>query len=98
DYGFGVQYPNVTRNRYGENLETLKYSLGNITITKRTNKALPYLKLRPLLQNGTYTDQEISENSDWTDTEILNRGLKLLDFIEKRWQVTIGSEQEKRKL
>lgn len=98
NYGFGVQYPNVTRNRYGDNLDTLKYSLGNVTFTKRTNKALPYLQLRPLLQNGSYTDKEIAMFLDWTDTNILLRGLKILTYIENRWNISIGNEQEKRRL
>lgn len=97
-YGFGVQYPNVTRNRYGENVETIKYSLGNITYTKRTNKELPYNELRPLLQKGSYNDKEISMSEDWTDSTILSRGLKILNFIETRWKIRIGNEQDKKKL
>ena len=98
NYGFGVQYPNVTRNRYGENVDTLKYSLGNITLTKRTNRALPYTQLRPLLQNGSFNDKEIAKFQDWTDSNILLRGLTILRYIENRWKVRLGSEQEKRKL
>jgi uncharacterized protein with ParB-like and HNH nuclease domain len=98
NFGFGVQYPNVTRNRSGQNVDTLKYSLGNITFTKRTNRALPYIQLRPLLQNGSFNDKEIAKFQDWTDTNILLRGLTILTYIENRWKVRIGSEQEKKKL
>ncbi|MCK9236274.1 MAG: DUF262 domain-containing protein [Weeksellaceae bacterium] len=97
-FGFGVQYPNVTRNRFGQNVDTLKYSLGNITLTRRTNRALSYNQLRPLLQNGSYNDKEIAKFTDWTDTNILLRGLTILTFIENRWKIRLGSEQEKRRL
>ena len=83
-HGFGVQFPNVIRNRYGENVDILRYSLGNITFTKRTNKTLSYSELRPLLENGSFNDKEIAKFKDWTDSSILSRGLTILKYIERR--------------
>lgn len=98
NYGFGAQFPNVVKNRYGENVDTLKYSLGNVTFTKRTNKPLPFHQLKQLLLNGSFNDRKIAEYKDWSDINILNRGLDILNFIEERWEVKIGSENQKKTL
>jgi len=48
--------------------------------------------------NGSYSEIEVAQNEDWTFKEILNRGLKLLKFMEDRWDFEIGSEEKKKKL
>ena len=98
DESFSYDYPNVRKGRQTQYLNTLKYSLGNITITTKKRVAMPFLKLKPLLQNGTQSDLEISINSDWTDEIILSRGMKILKFIENHWDLEIGIESDKRKL
>lgn len=97
-YGFGVQFPNVTRNRYGDDLKTLTYSLGNITISKRKNNPLNFNNLKPLLLKGSASDKEIYNYNEWTDENIYNRGLKILNFIENHWKIKIGNESQKRNL
>lgn len=99
-HGSGSRFLNVIRHRSGESVDILRYSLGNITFTKRTNKELSYTysELRPLLENGSFNDKEIAKFKDWTDSSILSRGLTILKYIERRWDVRLGSEQEKRKL
>lgn len=37
--------------------------------------------------NGSYSEIEIAQYDDWGYNEIINRGLKLLDFLEKRWSI-----------
>jgi len=46
-------------------------------------------------QYGCYAENEISQLSQWTYSEILERGTKLLNFMEKRWGIKIGSKDEK---
>lgn len=44
---------------------------------------------------GSYSEMEIAEYEDWTAKEIYARGLKLLDFWEKRWKFNFGDRNDK---
>jgi len=35
---------------------------------------------------GSYSEIEVAQYDDWTPKVILERGLKMLAFMEKRWQ------------
>jgi len=39
---------------------------------------------------GCYSENEITQFEKWTALEILKRGIRLLDFMEKRWNIKIG--------
>ena len=38
---------------------------------------------------------EVSHEDDWDAHRILNRGLKILDFLEKRWDIHFRNEEQK---
>ncbi len=44
---------------------------------------------------GSYSEIEVTHYQDWTAKEILERGIKLLKFMEERWNFPIGGNQEK---
>lgn len=46
-------------------------------------------------QYGCYAENEIAHLTQWTSAEILERGTKLLTFMEKRWSIKLGSKEEK---
>jgi Protein of unknown function DUF262/Protein of unknown function (DUF1524) len=46
---------------------------------------------------GSLSENEIAQHSEWTAINIMERGLKLLYFIEKRWDIPLGSTEEKLK-
>ena len=46
-------------------------------------------------ENGSYSEIEVSKEEDWTADNIKERGLRLLSFLEKRWNIRIGSHSEK---
>lgn len=48
--------------------------------------------------NGSYGENEVTQKEHWTPKEILDRGLKILSFIEKRWGIDFGNNEEKKKL
>lgn len=48
--------------------------------------------------NGSYSEQEVANESHWGPDEILKRGLKLLSFMESRWQINLGTEENKKDL
>ncbi len=44
---------------------------------------------------GCYAENEVSQYKEWTPQTILDRGIKLLEFMEKRWDIKLGDEQYK---
>ena len=48
--------------------------------------------------NGSYSELEVAKKEDWTETEILERGLTLLKFMEERWQISLGTRSSKLEL
>lgn len=47
---------------------------------------------------GCYAEIEVANNSNWGYNEIRNRGLSLLSFMEERWNIQLGNDQEKLKM
>jgi hypothetical protein len=45
--------------------------------------------------NGSYSEIAVSKLSKWTPTEVIERGLSMLVFLEKRWGVSLGSHDQK---
>lgn len=45
--------------------------------------------------NGSYSELEVASKDEWTAVEIKERGLKLLSFMEKRWNISLGSIENK---
>ncbi|MBO9399551.1 DUF262 domain-containing protein [Shimia sp. R9_3] len=44
---------------------------------------------------GCYSENEVAKEKEWTQEAILRRSLKMLQFMEKRWGFSFGSEQQK---
>ncbi|WP_440068180.1 DUF262 domain-containing protein [Tenacibaculum discolor] len=44
---------------------------------------------------GSYSENEVTKHQEWTPIQILERGIKLLDFMEKRWNLNIGDVNDK---
>lgn len=51
--------------------------------------------LRNGYANGSYSELEVAREPDWTAQKIKERGLKLLAFLEKRWELKLGDEATK---
>lgn len=91
-------FTNVRRSRDYDNTEKLTYSLGNITLTKLSLTG-DYSKIRTKLYSGGYDNQKIARDyEEWTDQSILNRGLDLLNFLEEHWDITIGDDNQMKRL
>lgn len=52
-------------------------------------------KFRLGYNDGSHSEIEISQKLQWTEQEILNRGIHLLSFMEKRWELKFESEEDK---
>ncbi|ENL1186855.1 TPA: DUF262 domain-containing protein [Vibrio vulnificus] len=48
--------------------------------------------------NGSAAENEIAQLDEWLPESILSRGLTLFDFMEKRWNISLGDEQFKTQL
>jgi Protein of unknown function (DUF1524) len=46
---------------------------------------------------GSFSENEIAQQNHWTAKEIMMRGLKLLTFMETRWDLDFGGTEEKLK-
>ncbi|WP_090543534.1 DUF1524 domain-containing protein [Nitrosomonas sp. Nm132] len=55
-------------------------------------------KLRNGYSDGSHSEIEVSKSKTWDANHIRTRGLKLLDFMEKRWDIKFSSMKAKRKL
>ena len=47
---------------------------------------------------GSYAENEVARREEWTPENILQRGITMLEFLERRWDIQLGSETEKRKM
>ncbi len=84
---------------------TLKNSIGNLVpLSKPKNSALRnncFDEKRGSAEQqvgyayGCYSENEIALCRDWNANEILNRGVRLLTFMELHWEIPLGSEQDK---
>ena len=45
--------------------------------------------------NGSYSELEVSANDEWTPDQIKQRGIRLLDFMERRWGLSLGGSRAK---
>jgi Protein of unknown function DUF262/Protein of unknown function (DUF1524) len=45
--------------------------------------------------NGSYSEIQVAQVPNWTPEEVLRRGVEMLDFLEQRWRVSLGSLEHK---
>lgn len=48
--------------------------------------------------NGSHSEISVAQSSAWTPKSVLDRGFAMLEFLEGRWQVSLGDRSEKLKL
>lgn len=86
---------------------TLLHSLGNLVIISQSknsslqNKCFEDKKKQQRedgsyfgFVNGSYSEISVSREAEWTPQTILTRGIKLLEFMEKRWGITIDEKEK----
>lgn len=74
--------------------QSINSKLQNIGFDKKKTKT----NTRRGYDNGSHSEIEVSKKQDWNAEEILKRGLYLLSFMEKRWQIVFMSNEQKIKL
>jgi hypothetical protein len=76
----------------------LCYSLGNIVLNNREAKiedASSFEDKKEKYKYGTFNQREVCEEISWGGDEILKRGIKLLEFLETRWEITFDEVLKK---
>ena len=96
-------------NKY-TNEEKLKlcHTLGNLVpLSKKKNSSLQndcfadkkhQKKGKVGYYNGSFSENEVAQYKEWTPKSIKERGLKILNFMENRWNINLGDDNEKLKL
>ena len=56
------------------------------------------VKIRNGYSDGSHSEIEVSKYDEWNSKKIEERGLKLLSFMEKRWDIKFKDEGEKKAL
>ena len=83
----------------------LRNSLGNlVALSRPKNSALgnrSFTEKRdgkddlPGYRVGSYSEIEVARAKEWTPKAILERGLRMLSFLEKRWGINLGDRASK---
>ncbi|MEX0611485.1 MAG: DUF262 domain-containing HNH endonuclease family protein [Pirellulales bacterium] len=89
----------------GDRRRFVTHSLGNlVAVSVAKNAGLSRRSFKdkkkgtpriPGFSQGSFSELKIAQCKDWTPRDILDRGLELLAFIEKRWEVDLGTEKDK---
>jgi len=89
--------------------ESLKNSLGNLLpLSKPKNSSLSNKPFPDKVHEagsepigyayGSYAENEVAQIADWNPAEILERGKRMLEFMERRWNIKLGNDVAKRRL
>ena len=55
-------------------------------------------KIRNGYSDGSHSEIEVSQQPSWGPQQIYDRGMKLLEFMEDRWEFEFKDDKEKKKV
>ena len=84
------------------NKHKLTNTIGNLLpLSKTINSSLQNYsfdrKKEMRFCDGSHNELEVSRSEDWTSKEILDRGLKIVKFMEKEWDFIIPNLAERKR-
>jgi hypothetical protein len=102
-------WKNAFANYNDEQKKYLTGSLGNLLPLSRSknssmqndsfpDKKSPAGKSHKGYTDGSHSEIEVAAYTDWNAENILDRGYKLLDFMERRWNIKFASDESKKEL
>lgn len=94
DRGYSVKERNILKNSLGNLLpvsHAKNASLSNKPFEEKKGSESNQVGYR----YGCLSEIQVSACTEWTAKEILKRGIYLLSFLEKRWNVKIGDASKK---
>jgi hypothetical protein len=77
---------------------SINSSLQNDTFDEKKHPKIGDLgeKIRNGYSDGSHSEIEVSKHAEWNPTKIEERGLQLLNFMEKRWDIKFKDEEDKK--
>ena len=82
----------------GKKMKMFAGSIGNLVpLHAGANSSLQnknFIEKKKIYSEGTYSEIEVSKYEDWGPCQILDRGMKMLAFIEKRWELPMTEKQK----
>lgn len=76
-------------------------SLGNFILSKHKyidSNNICFDEMKNILKEGLLNEKEVCTFDNWNYDAILERGLNIITFIEKRWNISLGNETHKKEL
>ncbi|SHN43704.1 DUF262 domain-containing protein [Chitinophaga sp. CF418] len=76
-------------------------SLGNLILMPKIDvqgEEYCFKDLKQIMNGMCANADDVFDKSDWTPTRIESRGIRLLEFMEERWNIPIGDNDMKRKI
>jgi Protein of unknown function (DUF1524) len=83
----------------------LRHSLGNLlALSQSRNSRLsnrPFQRKRQDADgvrgyfNGSYSEIAVAQEQDWTPKQVLDRGLTMLNFLQRRWCIDLGLREHR---
>lgn len=92
---FTSKQKQVLRNSLGNLLPLSKPKNSSLSNKPFDEKAFPSGESKACYRYGSYSEIEVSHYSEWGPVDILQRGLRMLQFMERRWQLPLGDEKSK---
>jgi hypothetical protein len=65
---------------------------------KKQPKYVDEKKVRNGYADGSHSEIEVAQNQSWGPTEIRDRGIKILKFMEIRWKFELNEKDRERLL
>ena len=78
-----------------DSMSKIQNSIGNIFIGNNSKKSRDFSDSELTFENEKTS---LSGRESWTYNTILERGMQILEFVEKQYSVTFGDDSKKRKL
>jgi hypothetical protein len=100
-------WKNAFTNYSDEQKKYLTGSLGNLLpLSSSKNSSMqndsfpekksPSEKFHKGYRDGSHSEIEVAAYTDWNADTILERGLKLLEFMERRWNIKFSDDKSKK--
>ncbi len=76
----------------------LCHSLGNLLYRESNPLTNSDFVNKKATYTTSYSEIDVASNTNWTEVEILARGIKMLEFMEERWGISIGDDARKKQV
>lgn len=86
------EFKDCIKGRSKDNINKIRYSLGNIVLAKTKRKDASYKNQKQYYEDNktsvSYSEYDLYSTFDkWNDETILNRGQRMIDFMLNRWKI-----------